>query len=211
MIKFNEKNKEFHLYNEDISYVIGLLQNEQLGQYYFGKRIRHKDDFSHMFQRHKVEPSITPSVDGKGFTLDAIKQEYPVYGTSDYREPALSILQENGSRIINFVYKSHKIIDGKPKLKGLPAVYSNADDKVQTLEITLEDKVIETELILSYTIFEKYPIILRNTKIVNNGTKEINIEKIMSLSLDLPDSDYVIMQLSIITRTVNRIFLFYRI
>ena len=39
MIKFNEKNREFHLYNEKISYVIGLLQNEQLGQYYFGKRI----------------------------------------------------------------------------------------------------------------------------------------------------------------------------
>lgn len=196
MIKFNEKNREFHLYNEKISYVIGLLQNEQLGQYYFGKRIRHKDDFSHMFQRHKVEPSITPSVDGKGFTLDAIKQEYPVYGTSDYREPALSILQENGSRITNFVYKSHKIIDGKPQLKGLPAVYANTNDKVQTLEITLEDEVIQTELILSYTIFEEYPVILRNARIVNNGAEEINIEKIMSLSLDLPDSDYMIMQLS---------------
>ena len=76
----------------------------------------------------------------------------------------MSILQEMEAELQTFVYKSHKIIDGKPQLKGLPAVYANTNDKVQTLEITLEDEVIQTELILSYTIFEEYPVIFEKCK-----------------------------------------------
>ena len=33
------------------------------------------------------------------FSLEHIRQEYPVYGTTDYRHPAIELLQENGSRI----------------------------------------------------------------------------------------------------------------
>lgn len=31
---------------------------------------------------------------GENFSLEVFKQEYPSYGASDYREPALQILQE---------------------------------------------------------------------------------------------------------------------
>ena len=33
------------------------------------------------------------------FSLEHIKQEYPVYGSGDLRHPAIDITQENGSHI----------------------------------------------------------------------------------------------------------------
>ena len=38
-IKFNEKEKQFHLFNSKISYVIGICLDGEIGQLYFGKRI----------------------------------------------------------------------------------------------------------------------------------------------------------------------------
>ena len=61
------------------------------------------------------------------FSLEHIRQEYPVYGTTDYRHPAIELLQENGSRISEFQYDSYEIIDGKSKLSGLPATYTESE------------------------------------------------------------------------------------
>ena len=37
-ILFNEQTKEFHLYNDEVSYIMNILQNNQLGQLYYGKK-----------------------------------------------------------------------------------------------------------------------------------------------------------------------------
>lgn len=37
-IFYNENTKEFHLTNDKISYIFKILQNNQLGQLYFGKK-----------------------------------------------------------------------------------------------------------------------------------------------------------------------------
>ena len=50
-IIFNKESREFHLFNNNISYIIKLIRTEQPTQLYFGKKIKHRDDFSHMFQR----------------------------------------------------------------------------------------------------------------------------------------------------------------
>ena len=198
LIIFNEKTKEFHITNGKISYILGILRNEQLGHYYFGKAIRHREDFTHLRQVNPSQPGITPAVyeDDESFGLDHIRQEYPSYGTGDYREPAYIISQPNGSRITNFVYKSHNIYKGKNKLDGLPSTYVNNTDNVETLEITLEDKLINTSIMLSYSIYEDYSAITRNVKFINSGSDEINIERAMSVSIDFPTSDYVMTQLS---------------
>lgn len=36
---FNEKTGEFHLYNENISYLMKILRNGQMGQLYFGRKV----------------------------------------------------------------------------------------------------------------------------------------------------------------------------
>ena len=76
-------------------------------------------------------------------------REYPAYGSGDMRYPAFQILQSNGSRITDFTYISHKIMEGKPELPGLPATYTEDPKEAQTLEILLRDELIQVDLLLS--------------------------------------------------------------
>ena len=46
-IKFHHTSKEFHLYNEKISYVIKVLKNGQLGHVYYGKKLTDKESFEY--------------------------------------------------------------------------------------------------------------------------------------------------------------------
>lgn len=194
-IIFNEHTKEFHLQNDRISYIFGILENGQLGHIYFGKRIRHRDSFQHFIQMRSLSHTAYVYENDYLFSLDIIRQEYPSYGTTDFREPAYQIQQENGSRITGFMYKSHRISKGKRPLTGLPAVYGENEQEVLTLEIVLEDKLIGTEMTLSYSIFESYDAICRSVRFTNLGSQNLQLKRAMSMSVDLYDSEFQMLQL----------------
>lgn len=106
--------------------------------------------------------------------MEHFKLEYPTYGTGDFKYPAYEIMQENGSHVTNFEYVSHKIYRGKPALIDcLPATYVEDEDEAKTLEITLKDEVINTELVLTYTIYETRPVITRNARFNHLGKKKL--------------------------------------
>ena len=194
-IIFHESSKTFHLYNDKISYIMMILDNGHLGQLYCGKNVRDREDFSHLFEicGRVMSPNI---FDDREYSLENIKQEYPVYGSSDFRHPAVEIKQENGSSISDFVYDSHQITKGKPVLPGLPATYVEDESEADTLIVTLKDPVTGICLDLSYTIFAEGGIIARNAKLTNQGENTVYLNRVMSLCLDLPDSDYEWIQLS---------------
>ena len=195
-IQFHKSSQTFHLYNSQVSYIFKVLKNNQLGQLYYGKVIHDRDNFDHLFET-KPRPMAACTFEGDlTFSLEHIKQEYPVYGSGDMRHPAIDILQENGSRILDFKYRDHHIIKGKPKLANLPATYVENDDEAVTLLITLYDEVIKTELILSYTIYEDLAVICRNSFIRNCSQQKLIINQIMSMSLDLPDQNYEMIELT---------------
>lgn len=197
MIYINEKNREFHLQNKNSSYIFYVMENGQLGQLYYGKKIKHRDDFSHFFKKPKYGVGIIAHTkENPAFSLEYYKQEYPSYGTTDFRKPAIKLLQKNGSRISNFTYDSHTITEGKPKLVGLPSCYVEENSEAMTLEIKLVDKVINCALYLTYTTYCNREVFTRNTRLENNGQEEIFIENLMSLSIDFPDYDYEMLHLS---------------
>lgn len=193
---FNEKTKEFHLYNKEISYLMKIMRNGQLGQLYFGKRVPHKDNFDYLTENAYRPNTSYVYEDEYSFSLEHLKQEYPAYGTTDYRMPAVEIRQENGSTITDFVYQSHRIYKGKPALEGLPATYTEDGDEADTLEIRLRDELIQMDLILLYTIFQNENAIARSARFENNGNQDLYINTAMSLNLDLPDDDYEWIQFS---------------
>ena len=49
-IIFHESSKTFHLYNNEISYIMCVLPNGHLGNLYFGKRIHDREDFSYLLE-----------------------------------------------------------------------------------------------------------------------------------------------------------------
>ncbi|MGM9630624.1 alpha-galactosidase [Butyricicoccus sp.] len=189
-ISYHASSRTFHLHNDSISYIMKILPNEQLGQLYFGKAIRDCESFDHLVEMNHRPMTAYVFEGDKKFSLDHIKQEYPSYGTTDFRHPALEIMQPNGSRITNFTYVSHTIAAGKPALEGLPATYTEQDDEAQTLTIRLRDELISAELELNYTLFASRPAIARSARFVNAGSLDLHLTTAMSLSLDLPDSAY---------------------
>lgn len=195
-IIYNEKTREFHLYNQEISYIIKILDNDQPGQLYYGKRLTHREDFSHLFEYAMRDMSPYAFEENSTFSLENIKQEYPTFGCGDMRFPAYEIERENGSHVVEFVYKEHKIYDGKPKLEGLPATYVESDDEAQTLELVLEDTSINTRIVLLYTIYEAFPVIARSVRFECDSDEKITLLSAMSACVDLPDKDYEMIDLA---------------
>ena len=195
-IVFHKESRCFHLYNNEVSYIIRIMENEQLEQLYYGKRIHDREDFTYLHEEC-MRSQMSVCVPEPGIlSMQYTKQEFPTYGTGDYRSPALTIVQENGSRIVNFTYASHEIYSGKKDILPLPATYVENEDEAQTLEVTLHDAVMDTDLILSYTIYEEYPVITRNAKICHKGSEKIVLDKIMSASVEFNDMDYEMVHLS---------------
>ncbi len=195
-IIFHEKTNTFHLTNKDVSYLIRIMENGQLENLYYGKALKDREDYSYM---HEEEPRSQMSIsmpEPSTLSMHYTRQEYPVYGTGDYRSPAFSVLQENGSRITNYVYASHSIFAGKKSLEPLPSTYVESDSEAATLEITLHDQVTDTDLTLSYTLYENYPVITRNARFLQKGSEKIVLERALSASVEFIDMDYELVHLS---------------
>lgn len=196
-IIFNEQTREFHLYNDQISYIMKILRNGHMGQLYFGKRIPQKENYDYMLEKPMYRPLAAYVYENDfTFSLETLKQEYPVYGSTDFRMPAVQFKQENGSHISHFEYMSHKIYAGKPGLEGLPAVYVEDDKEADTLEVTLFDKVMQMEMTLLYTIYNEANVIARSVRFENKGTQTHQLDTAMSMCLDLPDCNYEWVQFS---------------
>lgn len=195
-IIFNSQTKEFHLYNQEISYLMKIMRNGQLGQLYFGARIPQKENYDYLTESLYRPVSSYVYENEYSFSLEHLKQEYPVYGTTDYRMPAMELVQNNGSRVTDFKYVSHSIYGGKPKLEGLPATYTENDAEADTLEILLRDELLGVNMILLYTIFQNENAVARSVRFENGGTEDYQLTSAMSLSLDLPDADYEWVQFS---------------
>ena len=195
-IIIHENTRVFHLQNTWISYIMKCMSNGQMGQLYFGKSIRDREDFPHLLELGHRDMAPCPFPGDTTFSLEHVKQEYPAFGTGDMRYPAYSLLRENGSRISSFVYKGYRVCPGKPPLPGLPAVYTESDGEASTLEIELEDPVIGSSLILCYTIMEQFPVIIRSVRFENHGTASWKLTRAMSISLDLPDGGYDMVDLA---------------
>lgn len=97
----------------------------------------------------------------------------------------MQIRQSTGTTVNDLKYQSHAVVEGKPTLTGLPSTFGTADE-VSTLIIHMYDNYSSVAVDLSYSIFPEYDAIARSVNITNCGNHNITIEKLASLSVDLP-------------------------
>lgn len=196
LIFINEELNQFHLTNKTVSYIFHVMKNGELGQLYYGKRLENQADFSHFGAYHiPTAASCHVEKDDPAFSLETVCQEYPVYGTTDFREPAISLRHPSGSSVSKFEYAGYEVLDGKERIPGLPSTFANAGE-ASTLVITLIDNLRDIKLKLYYTIFENSSSITRHASLENDGEHPIDIERLMSLSLDLSDHDFMMVHLA---------------
>lgn len=193
-IIWHDKTQQIHLYNKYISYIMYVQPNGEIGQLYFGSKIRDKEDFSYMTYR-QMKAQVVSDAPDENFSMELNRQEYPGFGTTDFGTPAYETEYGNGTKISNFRYVSHEIISGKNKLNGLPATYADAEEAMSVI-ILLEDKLTGLKLELSYTIFKELSVIARSAKFINDGSETVVLNRALSACVDLPDQNYEWMQFS---------------
>ncbi|ADQ07891.1 Alpha-galactosidase [Caldicellulosiruptor hydrothermalis 108] len=193
-IKFNPQTSMFFIEAKDTSYVIKLFKGKYLAHVYWGKKIKEFEWMDIDITAGRVF-GATPDPNDKTYSFETMPQEYPAYGNSDFRHPAYQIEQEDGSRITNLVYKTHRIYDGKPKLEGLPTTYVESSDEAQTLEIELYDDLIDLKVTLIYTAYKDYDAITRSVRFENLGKQKLKILRAMSACVDFPEGDFELLHL----------------
>ena len=192
-ITFDNEKNIFNLSTPNTSYIFGIVENRLLAHIYYGKRIDNTAGMSAELSRGAFS-SVNYGFE-QAFSTDVILGEYPTYGNTDLRTPAFHAVYENGSRITNFEYVSHTIEDGKPKLQGLPATYTESGDEAQTLTIELADKLTGVKAYLSYTVFNEFDAIAKSVKISNCGTQTVKLLSAMSSGFDISGCDYDVIHL----------------
>jgi alpha-galactosidase len=187
-IEWNAEEGQLHLHNGSLSYVLRVLENGALGQLHLGAPLTPSRSYRHLgrgpFLGHdnRVGESI-------GFAL-------PTWGTGDFRVPALTVEHADGSAILHLQVAGHRLIAGKPSLDPLPATYTEDDGEADSVEITLVDRPSGVEVALLLTIWRDLPALTRSMVVRNAGRTPVRVTTAMSASVDLPDSDWRMLQLS---------------
>lgn len=194
-IHVNEEQQLFHLQTAKTSYIFKILENGQAGQLYYGPKIPVKKNYQNLASREEHDCTNTLTVDQGDFQLELIKQEYAGLGKGDYRYPAYQITYPNGSRTSEFTYAGYKLAKGKKRLGDLPSTFDDQGDDAQTLTVRFKDELANVRLDLHYTVFEKEDVIVRSATFTNHG-EPITLNRALSAQLDLPDSDYDLLQFS---------------
>lgn len=195
-ILFDEAHQLFHLQTDRTSYAFQITKWGLLAHTYWGKSVR--SDYLHRNLELRARSTVSPRPDPTepAFSPDTMPQEFPVYGAGDFRPPAIEVLLENGTTVTDMTYRAHRIINGKPPLEGLPATYVESEEEAQTLEIELYDSLVGLSVFLSYSVYPTYDAISRSARVVHNGTEPLRLQRVLTMSIDLPHSDFDFLLLS---------------
>lgn len=194
-ISHNKNLKTFHLSNKLVSYQIAIKDNKYLTHVYWGESIPESNDFIDFPFKENAFSTNPPESLEANLSLNTLPQEYPGSNNGDYRESAFKIVYSDDSFSTQLVYNSHSITDGKQQLNGLPHSYCQDESESKTLKIVLKDTMDKLTVELFYTIFKDYPIITRSVNVLNHSDDEIDIYKILSMSLDFDHSNFECIQL----------------
>ena len=147
LINFEKNSKTFHIKNKNVSYLIKILETGHLMHLYWGRKLN-TNNLDYLIEKNLWGSFLANTDNIDTFQLEATAQEYPGYGSTDLRSPAIELQFEDGTSATDFRYDGHKIITGKPRIENLPATYVENDDEAETLE--------ERETLTGYTNIRKF-------------------------------------------------------
>ena len=194
-IIYNELNNTFILNSNKTSYILKVLESGHLAHLYWGKKLR-TNNLDYVIRQRNWGSFLANTDNQENFMLETIPQEYPGYGCTDLRSPAVELQFEDGTTATDFRYVTHNIYEGKNKLRDLPSTYVEDAFEATSLEIVLKDTLKEVELVLTYTVFNEFDAITRNVKVRNLGNEDIKILRVLSANVDFNDDNFDMIQLS---------------
>ena len=186
-ISFNEEKGIFSIETANTLYVTQIINGKHPVHLYYGK----KDGAQYPEYEANImsfSPFSPTGGSWPNYIADTAMLEYSGYDSGDYRASSLKINNKNGDSVTWLEYKDYEILAGRREIPGIP--YADADDNTETLVLICEDELTKCTVKLYYTVFPREDVISRYVTVENNGDAAVTIEKLMSLTLDLPNCNY---------------------
>lgn len=188
-IRYWKEKQIFSIDTKNTTYQMKVDSYGFLLHLYYGAKVNGAMDYLLTYADRGFSGNPAEAGADRTYSLDVLPQEYPTWGTGDYRNAALLIQNADHSESCKLQYAGHTIKKGKYNLSGLPAVYAE-ENEAETLEIYMEDCVSNLKVILLYGVVEQLDIITRSVIIENHGSENIIIEKAGSACLELLPGQY---------------------
>lgn len=188
-IRYWKEKQIFSIDTKDTTYQMKVDSYGFLLHLYYGAKVNGAMDYLLTYADRGFSGNPAEAGSDRTYSLDVLPQEYPTWGTGDYRNAALIIQNADHSESCKIQYAGHTIKKGKYNLPGLPAVYAE-ENEAETLEIYMEDRVSNLKVTLLYGVVEQLDIITRSVIIENHGSENIIIEKAGSACLELLPGQY---------------------
>ena len=189
-VRFDEKKNLFTLQTLDSTYQMKVDDHGVLLHTYYGAPAD-ETDFSYLIGPEDRGFSGQPGDEKKDrtYSMDYYPLEYPVQGNGDFRVKALKAGFEGEVPALDLRFVSYELEKGKYSLPGLPALFEAEAGEVETLKITLKDRLEEIYVTLFYGVFEKKNVITRAASIENRSGKNVTLKCALSLGLDFMEGD----------------------
>ncbi len=184
---YNEKI--LTLNGRNITYALFVNKAGFLQNLYFGAKVE-KDVLCAIAEEYEKK---TPAGDDLNLDMyfDEMPSEYAFYGRGDYNEPSIIVHRNDGTEMSRLRYVSYEIKSGLPKLEGMPCVRGAGE----TLSITLKDDFSNVVIVLNYSVFDEFDIVVRNCQIGNVGKCSVDLRRAFSFCLQFEDIDYSLLRL----------------
>ena len=187
-IEWRPDERQFHLSNGLISLILRVYEDGSLGQLHLGGALPSGRPYRHL--------GPDPFAGYANLVGGHVPFVYPTPGIGDFRVPALVAEGADGATALTLRYRDHRITAGKPSLEPLPSTYVEDESEAETLEVTLDDELTGLVVDLRFTIFDGRPLIARSATIRATGAHPIDLRTAMSVVIDLPDTDWVMVGLA---------------
>lgn len=190
-IKFYEKTKTFFLDGKGVTYAFKIDEFDFAEHTYYGKTIAH-DDLTYTMRETGCggQGATFPGNHPSRLGYHSLQPEISFFGTSDYREPTVQLLNPEGDRLTELLYDGHEILSEKPKISGMPSLRGG-----ETLLLHLKDRVTGFAADLYYTVYDDAPAIARRIVYKNGSSNVIYLDRAYSFVLPVPETEYEVLSL----------------
>lgn len=175
-ILFESGKNIFTIHTDNSTYQMQVDKYGFLLHLYYGRRTEGTMDYLLTYADRGFSGNPYDVGPDRTYSMDALPQEFPCQGNGDFRSPAISVKNGDGSYGCDLRYQGYEIKKGKYGIKGLPAVYAD-ETEAETLEILLEDTVTKLQVVLLYGVLPECDVITRSARIINAGEDSLHLEK----------------------------------
>lgn len=190
-IHFDSEKRIFTLYTQHSTYQMQADSFDQLLHLYYGTRTEGSMDYLLCFADRGFSGNPAAAKEDRSYSLDVLPQEFPYWGSGDFRSSSLVVRGGDGACGCDLRYRGYEIMPGKYGLPCLPAVYSESgEDGAESLKILLEDERLSLRVELLYGVLPKLDVITRSVVVRNLGSALFRVEKLQSACLDFVGGDY---------------------